>query len=287
MRQKKKTIFFYKQVAASSNKVKTAWKIIKDTSGKPHYDDTINKIKCENGLLKNPKETAEAFNEYYINTITNLNIKHSDICKASKLLNNLKLVNIAHMETIPVTETEVISIIQSLKPKNTAGYDGISNKILKHCAHIISKPLTYIYNCSLTTGTFPERCKHAIVRPIHKKGGKNETNNYRPISLLTATSKILETIMYKRLVQHSESNNILTTAQFGFRKEVHIDDAVFSLLNRIITSLDKRKHVGGIFCDLTKAFDCVNHNILLNKLQYYGIKRNYFSWFKSYLENRK
>jgi hypothetical protein len=200
----------------------------------------------------NPKEVADAFNEYYINTITNLNIKHSDICKAS---NNLKLVNIVYMETIPVTEAEVISIIQSLKPKNTAGYDGISNKILKQCAHIISKPLTYIYNCSLTTGTFPERCKLAIVRPIHKKGGKNEMNNYRPISLLTATSKILETTMYKRLVQHFESNNILTTAQFGFRKEVHIDDAVFSLLNRIITSLDKQKHVGGIFCDLTKAFD--------------------------------
>jgi hypothetical protein len=125
------------------------------------------------------------------------------------------------------------------------------------------------------------------VRPIHKKGGKNEMNNYRPISLLTAHSKILETIMYKRLVQHFQSNNILTTAQFGFRKEVHIDDAVFSLLNRIITLFDKRKHVGGIFCDLTKAFDCVNHNILLNILQYYGIKGNYFSWFKSYLENRK
>ena len=90
------------------------------------------------------------------------------------------------MKTIPVLETEVISIIKSLKSKNTTGYDGISNKILKHCAHIIRKPLTYICNRSLTTGIFSERCKFAIVRPIYKKGGYNEMNNYRPISLLTA-----------------------------------------------------------------------------------------------------
>jgi hypothetical protein len=94
--------------------------------------------------------------------------------------------------------------------------------------------------------------------------------------------------MFKRLVQHFESNNILTCAQFGFRKDVHIDDAVFSVLNNIITLLDQRKHVGGIFCDLTKAFDFVNHKIRLNKLHYYGIKGACFSWFKSYrkIENK-
>jgi hypothetical protein len=112
-------------------------------------------------------------------------------------------------------------------------------------------------------------------------------NNYRPISLLMTSSKILETIKFKRLVQNLEPNNILTTAQFGFRKDVHIDDAVFSLLNNIITLFDQWKHVGGIFCDLTKTFDCVNHNILLKKLHYCGIRGTCFSWFKSYMENRK
>ena len=153
--------------------------------------------------------------------------------------------------------------------------------------HIIRNPLTFIINCSLTTGIFPERCKLAIVRPIHKNGNKNEMNNYRPISLLTTISKIFERVMYNRLVHHFESNNYLTTVQYGFQKELHIENAVFSLLNRITTLLDKRQHVGGIFCDLTKAFDCVNHNILLHKLQYYGIKGNSLSWIKSYLGNRK
>jgi hypothetical protein len=95
-----------------------------------------------------------------------------------------------------------------------------------------------------------------------------------------ASSKIIETIMFKRLVQHLESNSILTPAQFGFRKDIHINDAVFSLLKNILNSLDQRKHVGGIFCDLTKAFDCVTYKILLNKLKYYGIRGTCLSWFK-------
>ena len=93
--------------------------------------------------------------------------------------------------------------------------------------------------------------------------------------------------MYKRLAQYFESNKFLTSAQFGFRKGFRIDDAVFSLLNRTIILLDKRKYVGGIFCDITRHFACVNHNILLHKLQYYGITWSSLPWFKSYLENRK
>jgi hypothetical protein len=167
MRQKKQ--FFYKQVAVSSNKVKTAWKIIKDSFGNHQYDNKINRIKSENGLLENPIEIADAFNEYFINATTNINIKHSSISKASKLLNSIKLVSVVHMESIPVTEAEVIIIIGSLISKDTTGYDGISNKILKLRVYIISNPLTYIINCSLTTGIFPERCKLTIVRPIQKK----------------------------------------------------------------------------------------------------------------------
>jgi hypothetical protein len=94
-------------------------------------------------------------------------------------------------------------------------------------------------------------------------------------------------IMFKRLEQHLESNNILTTEQFGFRKGVHIENAVSSLINNIISSLNQQQQVGGIFCNLTKAFDCVNHIILLNKLHYYGIWGKCHRWFKSYLENRK
>ena len=101
-------------------------------------------------------------------------------------------------------------------------------------------------------------------------------NNYRPISLLTAMSKILEIIVFKRQEQH-----------LGFRKDVHTENAIFSLTDNIINSLNQRQQVGGIFCDSTKAFDCADHTILLNKLHYYGIREKCHPWFKSNLENRK
>jgi hypothetical protein len=100
-------------------------------------------------------------------------------------------------------------------------------------------------------------------------------------------SKILEIIMFKRLEQHLVSNNILATEQFGFRKGAHIENAIFTLTDNILTSLNQHQQVGSIFCDLTKAFDCANHSILLNKLHYYGIRGKCHHCFKSYLENRK
>ena len=266
--------------------MQTAWKIIKENSYNHYQDDTITKIKYDNVLLQNPKEIANAFNNYYVNITTKLNIKHSDVHKASMLLNNLKLGKTEQMVTIPITEVEVMNIIKSLKSKGTSGYDGISSKILKQCVHTVIKPFTYICNLSLTTGVFPERCKPAIIRPIYKKGDHSEINNYRPISLLPTISNILEKVLLNRLSQHFESNNLLTSSQYGFWKNVHIDDAIFFLLD-IIIPLDQHKCMGGIFCDLTKAFDCVDHDILLNKLQYYGVRGVCLSWFQSYLAKRK
>jgi hypothetical protein len=136
------------------------------------------------------------------------------------LLNNLKQDDIEPMVTIPVSVVEVRSIIKTIKSKETSGYDGISGKILKQCASTIIKPLTYsICNLSLTTGTFPERCKLAIVRPIYTKGNHTELNNYRPVSLLPTISKVLEKAMPNRLSQHFGSNKLLAPSQFGFQKK--------------------------------------------------------------------
>ena len=144
------------------------------------------------------------------------------------MFNTLKLDDIEPMIIIPVTEVEVRSIIKSLKSKGTSGYDGISSKILKQCASTVIKPLTYICNLLLSTGTFPERCKPAIVRPIYKKGNHSEMNNYRPVSLLPTILKVLEKVMLSRLFQHIDSNKLLTPSQFGFQKKVCIEDAIFS-----------------------------------------------------------
>jgi hypothetical protein len=112
----------------------------------------------------------------------------------------------------------VRDIVNSLKSKNSSGYDGIYNNILKYCVNEMSKPLTYIYNLCLRTGVFPDRLKYAVVRPIHRKGDKSIMNNYRPVSLLMACSKILEKIMFNRLKHHLQMNEIIALEQFGFRK---------------------------------------------------------------------
>jgi hypothetical protein len=185
-----------------------------------------------------------------------------------------------------VSTHEIRNIIKSLKTKNTYGYDEISNRIIKLSAPYITSTLTYICNAVLSTGVFPDRLKYAIVKPIYKKGGKQDISNYRPISLLTSISKVFEKIIYDRLYAHLERNNILVQEQSGFRKHHSTEQAAFSLINSILTAMNNKQVVGGIFCDLHKAFDCVQHKILLDKLQLYGIDGKFKTLIESYLTNR-
>jgi len=154
-------------------------------------------------------------------------------------------------------------IIKSLRAKNTCGYNEISNPIIKLSAPFIISPLTYICNAVLSTGVFPDRLKYAIVEPIFKKGNKQEISNYRPTSLLTSSSKIIEKLIYARVLAHIDMNSILVHKQYGFRTHSSTEKAA---LNSILTAMNNNLIVGGIYCDLQEAFNCVNHKILLVKL---------------------
>jgi hypothetical protein len=115
----------------------------------------------------------------------------------------------------------------------------------------------------LSTGTFPDRLKYSEIKPIYKKGDKTQITNYRPISLLPAFSKIFEKVLYKRLYNHLLSNNMLVKEQFGFRCNTSTEMAIYTLVNNNLSSLNTKTLVGGLFCDLQKALDCVNYYILL------------------------
>jgi hypothetical protein len=145
------------------------WRIIRDNSGITPHLDIIDSLNWGNILLKNPKDIAHAFNKHYSNISVSLGIKHINMGDALLYLHNSNLNTIIQMKITPVSELEVVNVLHSLKPKDSVGYDGISTKRLKYCACVIKKPLTHILNCSLMSGICPNRCKFAIVRPIHKK----------------------------------------------------------------------------------------------------------------------
>jgi hypothetical protein len=147
--------------------------------------------------------------------------------------------------------------------------------------------LTNIYNTSFETGIFPERLKLAKVKPLYKKGNIHEVQNYRPISILSVFSKILEKLMYNSLTSFIIKNNILTEAQHGFRANKSTETASQSFLESIQDAVDRGQHAIEIFFDLTKAYDVINHDILLGKLNSYGIRGMTNSWLKSYLAHRK
>ena len=190
------------------------------------------------------------------------------------------------MRLKPVDADEVRSYLNSIKTK-ACGIDDISPEIMKYCRDDIAEVLARLINLSFKTGRFPQDLKAAKVLPIHKGGDMSDIKNRRPVSILNGFSKVFEKCMYTRLLDHLMENNLITSSQHGFLPNHSTETAIIQFINRIYNSLENKKVVAGVFIDFSKAFDCLDHNILGKKLENLGIRGPALKLFRCYLSNRK
>ena len=186
----------------------------------------------------------------------------------------------------PTTEIEIANIIDEMVAKQSSGWDGIANKLIKNIKSCLVTPLNILFNQSMTEGIFPNIMKTALVTPLYKSGQKSICTNYRPISLLITLSKILEKIIYKRTYNFLMKTDQIYQSQYGFRKKHSCEHAIQELLGTILKGFENNEYTCAVFLDLSKAFDSLEHEILIEKLTRYGVRGVALEWYKSYLSNR-
>ena len=270
-----------------SSNLKNQWRVINnliERKQRPPLPSTM-RLNADSDSISNPQLIADEMNSFFVNSGISV-IGHNPPSATDPLSLIPDLCDLHMMYAAPSNEREIIKIIESLK-NSSAGSDQLKPKVIKEVKSELLKPVLHLVNLSLKSGVFPEKLKEALITPVFKKGCKDLVGNYRPISVLSVFSKILEKIMYKRLLGYLDSTRILYERQFGFRKGRSTEMAVTEAVSIITRALNDKDSILAVNMDLSKAFDTINHDILCKKLGKYGISGNLLKWFVSYLSNRK
>jgi hypothetical protein len=266
---------------------KKCWKAIKSSSGDVPPPAIPEFITTSHGEVRGKQSMVDTFNEHFINAgrdtqstlpATPMDSGTSIIDSSNESLNNFNFT--------PISAAEVQKALLGLDCKKSAGPDQIEPYFLKTAANLIADPISSIFNLSLHCGSIPKSWKSAFVLPLLKSGDPSVLDNYRPISRLSVLAKLLESFINEQLKHFLSDNSILNPTQSGFRQGHSTITAVTSVTNDILHTLDNKKSCAALFIDLSKAFDTVDHHLLLQRLQSIGFSTTVLSWFTNYLSGR-
>ena len=266
--------------------MKKTWNLINELSSRNCRNTTnIKEVKMGNQVLNSSNQMAEAFDTYFSNVGSNLadeiprnsDFKPEDYLRPTDKTFSLQLPSVENVKRL----------LKNIDEKKSVGLDKIPNKLLKIAADVVAPSLTEIFIQSINTGIFPNEWQEARVSPLYKHGAKSDPSNYRPISVIPTVSKIYEKIIYDQLYEYLNANNLLNYCQSGFRSFHSTLTALLEATNEWLVNIDNGLLNGVVFIDLKKAFDTIDHEVILLKLRNYGVDPFSLRWFKSYLTNRR
>ena len=263
---------------------KAWWKLNKQELGL-NKKQSIPSLICDNKIVNDTIDKCEALNNFFANQC-NLEVPNSAFDFLANLRSSNTVTCDVTLDEIVTSEKEINSILKTLNVNKACGSDLISNVILKNCSEAIAFPLSVLFNSSLHSSIFPDEWKKADVCSIFKKNDPQICSNYRPISLLSSTSKVLERIVFNQIYEHCKNNKLLTPKNSGFKKLDSTVNQLIHITNQIYKGLDDSKKIAAVFLDVSKAFDRVWHIGLLHKIEKLGIRGKLLRWIESYLSGR-
>ena len=288
----KKKNFVIGKLNDNIGKPKELWKSLKSL-GLPSKKSSSATICLEkDGILSfDPKTNAEIFKDFYSNLANNLVKKlptPPNKYGKTAVNNYYKKLNLRgkNFSFAPVAPATILKLLKQLNPAKSAGIDNLTGKFLKEGAPVLASPITDLVNLSISLSLFPDDCKIAKLKPIYKKEAKTKPKNYRPISLLPLLSKIIERIIHNQTQEFLDKNNILYKYQSGFRKHHSTDTCLSYLTDKVKIGFEEGLLTGMVLIDLQKAFDTIDHSILLEKMRCLGFAGKTIAWYTSYLTDR-